>query len=217
MDQNKIDFINLLKTSGALSIKPVRLTSGHSSNWMVNTGKFSTAKLIYELAGHYANTIVDNFSVGDYTKLFGPSYKGTFIVATTAMRLYEKYHGELCEDCGYGGPNIDFDMPFFSDRKEAKCHGEGTGQKMEFLGYGPEEGDKFLILDDVAAHLTTKRKWIEELGEENVAGIVFAVNREDEEDGVKCLEKFQDDFPDVRIAYIVDKTDIEEVLSVQLH
>jgi orotate phosphoribosyltransferase len=103
--------------------------------------------------------------------LLGPSYKGSAIAQAAAIALYE----------GHG-----VDLAFDYDRKEAKTHGEASGQGDMFVTGALVDGARVLIIDDVGTSMATKVDLLDKLTAEqerrgiklDIKGVALAVDRE---------------------------------------
>lgn len=125
---------NVIADAGALKIfpegSPGTLKSGAESYIFYNFGDFCRGRHAYEVARCFAARIVelDLHLRADF--IFGPAYKGIGLAQLISVVLWEEYQ---------------IDLPFCSNRKEAKAHGEGGS----ILGYQPQPGDRGLLIDDV--------------------------------------------------------------------
>ncbi|MCB1819970.1 MAG: orotate phosphoribosyltransferase, partial [Candidatus Competibacteraceae bacterium] len=95
--------------------------------------------------------------------LFGPAYKGIPLVAAVAIALAEKNR----------------DLPWCSNRKEAKDHGEGG-----LIVGAPLQG-RVLIIDDVITAGTAIRETMQILTAHSAtpAGVVIALDRQERGQG----------------------------------
>ncbi|MCB2225675.1 MAG: hypothetical protein KQH53_03275 [Desulfarculaceae bacterium] len=162
----------LLAASGALFFAPeLRLKDGRPTPYFVNLGKINTGRLIMELGRCLAGWIADHDLAGEVEVIVGPSYKGSALAQAAAMCLWQ--------DKG-------LDLAFDYDRKEAKTHGEASGQKAMFVTGALKAGSKILIIDDVGTSMATKVELLEKLDAEGkrlgapfqTAGVLLAVDRE---------------------------------------
>ncbi len=162
----------LLAGSGALFFAPeLRLKDGRPTPYFVNLGKINTGRLILELGRCLAGWIADHGLASEIEVILGPSYKGSALAQAAAMCLWQ--------DEG-------MEKAFDYDRKEAKTHGEASGQKAMFVTGALTPGAKVLVIDDVGTSMATKVELLDKLNAEGqrlgqpfkVAGVLLAVDRE---------------------------------------
>jgi orotate phosphoribosyltransferase len=162
----------LLASSGALFFAPdLRLKDGRPTPYFVNLGKLNTGRMILELGRCLAGWIADHGLAGEVQVLLGPSYKGSALAQAAAVALWQ--------DEG-------MDLAFDYDRKEAKTHGEASGQKAMFVTGALTPGAKVLIIDDVGTSMATKKELLDKLAAEgqrlgrpfDVRGVLLAVDRQ---------------------------------------
>jgi orotate phosphoribosyltransferase len=104
-----------------------KLKSGRLSPYFFNSALFTTGEALRELATAYADRLRNSLTPSKIDVVFGPSYKGTFLVGPIVMLL-----------------STHFRMEYASNRKEAKDHGEGG------IILGASLKDKrVLLVDDV--------------------------------------------------------------------
>jgi orotate phosphoribosyltransferase len=149
------DFIALACRKGVLRFGSFITKAGRQSPYFFNAGLFDDGASFGELCGFYARAIEASGLVCDM--LFGPAYKGTPLVAGTAIRLAERGRS----------------LPFAFNRKEAKDHGEGG----TLIG-APLAG-RVLILDDVISAGTSVRESVNIIRAAGAepAGVVIALDR----------------------------------------
>jgi orotate phosphoribosyltransferase len=128
-------FLDLALRHEVLKFGSFTLKSGRVSPYFFNLGKISTGAALRELAGAYADALLDSGLAFDL--LFGPAYKGIPLAASVACALAERGR----------------DLPFAYNRKEAKDHGEGG-----VLVGGDVKGRRVLIVDDVLTAGTALRE-----------------------------------------------------------
>lgn len=153
-------FFALAIRCGVLKFGMFTLKSGRQSPYFFNAGLFNTGSAAAELAGCYAQAVVD--SKIEYDVLFGPAYKGIPLAATVAAELYNR-HG--------------LDVAYCYNRKEEKDHGEGG----LLVGAKVGKGTRVLILDDVITAGTAVReslKLVNAVGGQ-VVGLVVAIDRKE--------------------------------------
>jgi orotate phosphoribosyltransferase len=162
----------LLAESGALFFRDgLRLKDGRPTPYFVNLGVFRSGRLALELGRCFAGWMAEQGLHRQVDVLLGPSYKGSAIAQATAIALYER-HG--------------VDLAFDYDRKEAKTHGEASGQGNIFVTGALADGARVLLIDDVGTSMTTKAELLDKLEAERarrgikleIKGVVLAVDRE---------------------------------------
>jgi orotate phosphoribosyltransferase len=219
MEQYKGDFIDFLLDAEALKIGRFKLKSGRISPYFINTGDLSDGKSLSELGLYYAAGINDALVSGDlpdFDLVFGPAYKGIPLASTTAISLFRDY-----------GINRGYAF----DRKEAKEHGEGTGeeckepvelkgmdlQKIKIVGRRIQNGMGVLLLDDVLTTGKTKNDAIELL--DNCAtdlkyqGLFISGNRQEVgASGKSAVEEFES-ATGIKVYSVVDLVEIVNHLT----
>ena len=130
MEPYKQEFITFMVQSGVLTFGDFTTKSGRKTPFFINTGNYRTGPQIARLGGFYARAIRENIG-DDFDAIFGPAYKGIPLVVSTAIALANQY---------------DHSVPYCFNRKEAKDHGEGG----TIIGHKPADGDRIVIIDDVA-------------------------------------------------------------------
>lgn len=172
MQDYKIKLAMLLARSGCLFFAPnLTLKDGRPSPYFINLGSLRTGRTSFELGECFAGWISQSPYAGQVDVLVGPSYKGSAIAQASALALYHAYNK---------------DVAFEYDRKEAKTHGEASGQANIFVTGALTNGANLLVLDDVGTSMATKIEILEKLRQEekqkgiklNILGIVLAVDRE---------------------------------------
>src|SRR5690606_8555714 len=151
-------FLELALRVEALRFGEFTLTSGRTSPYFFNAGRFDSGAALATLAGCYADAI-DAAGIG-FDLLFGPAYKG--IPLATAL---------ACEYARRGR-----DLPDAYNRKEPKAHGEGGS----LIG-APLAGRRVLVVDDVITAGTAIREALATIAEGGgtAAGIVIALDRQE--------------------------------------
>lgn len=138
MDIGKKEFIEFMLGAGVLKFGEFITKSGRQTPYFVNTGLYKTGGQISRLGTFYANLIQEK--AGDsYDAMFGPAYKGIPLVVAAADALYREHN---------------VDKPYCFNRKEVKDHGEGGSM----VGYTPQDGDRFVIVEDVITAGTAIRE-----------------------------------------------------------
>lgn len=162
----------LLAQSGALFFRSgLRLKDGRPTPYFANLGVFRSGRLALELGRCFADWLEHTGQAGQVDVLLGPSYKGSAIAQATAIALWQD-HGQ--------------DVLFEYDRKEAKTHGEASGQGNMFVTGALTQGARVLILDDVGTSMATKVELLDKLQAHekaqglklNIMGVALAVDRE---------------------------------------
>lgn len=155
---NRLDFVRFALDQGVLKFGEFKVKSGRLSPYFFNAGLFNTGRTIGRLAQFYANALVA--SGVEFDMLFGPAYKGISLAATTAVALG-------------GYPQLNKDIPFAFNRKEAKDHGEGG-----VLVGAPLLG-KVVIIDDVITAGTSVRESVDIIRQAGAtpAAVLIALDR----------------------------------------
>jgi len=163
---------SLLAVSGALFFAPgLRLKDGRPTPYFVNLGVLRSGRLSLELGRCFADWLAHSGLAKQSPVLLGPSYKGSAIAQAAAIALWQDH-----------GVELEFDY----DRKEAKTHGEASGQGSWFVTGALRPGRPVLIMDDVGTSMATKIELLDKLGAEGrrqgqefaVLGVALAVDRE---------------------------------------
>lgn len=137
---NRLDFVRFALNQGVLKFGQFTVKSGRLSPYFFNAGLFNSGRSIGQLAQFYAQALVD--SGVSFDMLFGPAYKGIPLAATTAVALTNH-------------PDVDRDIPFAFNRKEAKDHGEGG------VLVGTPLTGRVVIIDDVITAGTSVRESVD--------------------------------------------------------
>ncbi|HEX5314172.1 MAG TPA: orotate phosphoribosyltransferase [Gammaproteobacteria bacterium] len=154
----KLAFIEFAQEAGVLRFGRFTLKSGRESPYFFNLGAVATGVGLARLGKFYARALAASGLEPDV--IFGPAYKGIPLAAATAIA----WAGEM--DC---------DLPFAYNRKEAKDHGEGGN-----LVGAPLAG-KVVIVDDVITAGTAVREAIALICNAGArpAGLLIAIDREE--------------------------------------
>jgi len=157
-----------LARSGALFFAPgLKLKDGRPTPYFVNLGRINTGRTGLELAGYLSRMLVEEGLIKDKGVLIGPSYKGSALAALTAAGLWAEF-----------GLEAGFDY----DRKEAKGHGEASGQKTLFVTGALAEASEAVVIDDVATSMATKVELVDKIRAERpdleIRAVVVVVDRE---------------------------------------
>ena len=153
------DLVRLLCDAGALRFGCFTLKSGASSPFFVNLGDVASGAHVAALGGLMAQGLREGFPQAE--SLFGPAYKGIVMASAIAQAASRE---------------LDWDLPFFYDRKEQKTHGEGGS----YIGTLPEPGSVVVIIDDVYSSGGTKLDAVRALRRDfdvDPVGILVAVDR----------------------------------------
>lgn len=170
MEDYKARFAEFLLATGALKFGEFTLKSGRKSPYFINMGQFFEGGTMTSLGEFYADAINSKFKQDEYDIVYGIPYKGITLGAATVMTLRTK-HG--------------IDKPLLFHRKEAKTHGEATGeasQKDVLIGPVIKDGMKILMVDDVVTDGASKRDSMEVLGrfaKLQYKGLLIAVDRQE--------------------------------------
>lgn len=165
------EFARALASSGALFFaRGLRLKDGRPTPYFVNMGLFRTGHLSCRIGSYMAGMIMEQ-GPENLDIIIGPSYKGSALAVSIAQALWTE-HGR--------------DLLFDYDRKEAKTHGEATGQKSLFVTGALHKNARVFIVDDVGTTMGTKHDLIEKIWNESqsrdlnveVTGVGLAVDRE---------------------------------------
>ncbi len=194
MQKYQKEFIEFALKNDVLKFGSFTLKSGRQSPYFFNTGLFNTGAKLARLGDYYAQAIIN--SGIEFDMIYGPAYKGIPLAAATSIAL---------------AVNHDHDVPFCSNRKEVKDHGEGG----MILG-APLEG-KVLIIDDVISAGTSVNESIEvfnSLGAE-LAGVIISLNRQERGKGeLSAIQEIEQQHK-VPVESIVSLVDLIEHLSVK--
>lgn len=149
------EFIAFAVACEAIRFGAFRTKAGRLSPYFFNTGVFADGQRLRALAQFYAKAIVA--SGLPFDMLFGAAYKGIPLVAGTAIALAE----------------LERNVPFCFNRKEAKDHGEGG------LTVGAALAGRVLIVDDVISAGTSVRESIALIRAAGAApcGVVVSLDR----------------------------------------
>ena len=150
-------FIQFSLESGVLKFGSFTTKAGRQSPYFFNAGLFDDGAKLSRLARFYAQALLQ--SDLQFDMIFGPAYKGIPLGAAVAVELARS------------GRNL----PFASNRKEAKDHGEGGS-----LVGAPLKG-RVLIVDDVMSAGTAVREsiaLIEKAGA-TAYGVAVALDRQE--------------------------------------
>lgn len=147
--------------------------AGRQSPYFFNTGLFTDGNAIGRLGRFYAQAILS--AKINFDMLYGPAYKGITLAASTAIAL----------------SNLNRNVPFAFNRKEAKAHGEGG------LTIGAPVSGRVLIVDDVISAGTSVRESINviEAAGATPCGIVVSLDRQERGTGTEsAIQEIEREF-----------------------
>ncbi|MEW6528903.1 MAG: orotate phosphoribosyltransferase [Candidatus Micrarchaeota archaeon] len=156
-------FIEFLVRNSVLKFGDFTLKSGRKSPYFINTGVLNSGVSSYELGVFFAKKIAKIFG-SDFDTIYGPAYKGIPLAVSVSIGLYKKMKM--------------MDKSWLFDRKETKEYAD----KNAFVGDGPRDGQKIIMVDDVFTTGGTKDESIKKLkaaANIDIRGIVIAVDREE--------------------------------------
>ena len=161
----------LAETDALFFANGLQLKDGRPTPYFVNMGVFRTGRLSAMIGSLFARMLVGQGLVEKIDVLVGPSYKGSALAVATAQALWTEHRIELAYDY---------------DRKEAKAHGEATGQASRFVTNALQPKSRIFIIDDVGTSMGTKYDLLKLLKAEDnarglgltIAGVGLAVDRE---------------------------------------
>ena len=131
------DFVKFAVESGVLRFGEFKTKAGRLSPYFFNSALFDDGAKLARLAEFYARRLLA--SGVRFDMLFGPAYKGITLASATAVAL----------------ANLDRNVPFAFNRKEAKAHGEGGTL------VGAALRGRVVIIDDVITDGASKRESVE--------------------------------------------------------
>ena len=194
MQEYQKEFIEFALKNEVLKFGSFTLKSGRQSPYFFNTGLFNTGAKLARLGDYYAQAIIN--SGIEFDMIYGPAYKGIPLAAATSIAL---------------AVNHDRDVPFCSNRKEVKDHGEGG----MILG-APLTG-KVLIIDDVISAGTSVNESIEVFNTmgADLAGVIISLNRQERgKSELSAIQEIEQQH-EVPVESIVSLVDLIEHLSGQ--
>lgn len=151
-----LHFIQYALNIDAIRFGDTELKSRRISPYFVNTGAFDDGDKLNQLTRFYTDTIRE--SAPEFDMLFGPAYKGIALASSIAVRFAANY-----------GRTV----PYASNRKETKDHGEGG----DVLG-APIAG-RVLVVDDALTTADSARQAFEFIRARGATpvGLTVAFNR----------------------------------------
>ena len=172
------NLIELMAKSGVLMFGDFKTKSGRQSPYFVNTGYYKTGEQV-ELVSTYYAALINEKLKGKFDVLFGPAYKGIPLCTLTTAALSRLY-----------GINVGYCF----NRKEAKDHGEGG----IFVGWKPQNGERFLIIEDVISAGTSVREvypLLKAAADVSITDMVISVDRmERGYNGLTASEEMKKEF-----------------------
>lgn len=169
------EFIEFLVRNNVLRFGQFTYKSGRVGPYFMNFGMVYGGRASHELGEFFADAIVGNFGA-DFDTVFGPAYKGIPLAVSAAAGLYTKRRLE---------------KTWLFDRKEAKEHGDRSA----FVGDGPRDGQRLVMVDDVITTGGTKAEALSKLSasaKASVIGLVIAVDREEKGKEKSAISEFED-------------------------
>ena len=194
MQDYQKEFIEFTLENEVLKFGSFTLKSGRQSPYFFNTGLFNSGAKLARLGGYYAKAIID--SGIEFDMIYGPAYKGITLAAATAIAL---------------AVNHDRDVPYCSNRKEAKDHGEGG------MILGAPLAGRVLVIDDVISAGTSVNESIEVFNSmgADLAGVIISLNRQERGKGeLSAIQEIEQQHQ-ISVESIVTLTDLIEHLSDQ--
>jgi orotate phosphoribosyltransferase len=185
------DFITYALECGALKFGEFLLKSGRTSPYFFNTGMFNTGARLSKLGYFYAQALLHSGIKPDI--LYGPAYKGIPLVSATAIAYAQ----------------LDIDVPFAFNRKEAKDHGEGG-----WLVGAPLQG-RVIIVDDVITAGTSVRESVDIIKNARAtpAGVLIALDRQEKgQNNISAVQEVRDSF-EMPVIAIVTLENIVDYLT----
>lgn len=168
-------FIEFLVKNGVLKFGDFTLKSGRKSPYFLNLGAINSGRSSYELGLFFAQKIAKTLGT-EFDTVYGPAYKGIPLAITVSTGLFKK---------------MKLEKTWLFDRKEVKEHGD----KSAFVGDGPREGQKLVMVDDVMTTGGTKEEAIAKLkaaANIEMKGIFIAVDREEKGKEKNAIKEFEE-------------------------
>ena len=154
------------------------LKSGRTSPYFFDAGRFVTGESLGVLLLAYADALYPILYKDHLPVLFGPAYKGTFLVSALALTIWQEYS---------------MNIAFASNRKEIKNHGEGG----VMIG-APLNNREVWIVDDVISDGMSKREAARIISAQGgtLAGCVVAFDRQERgvETHLSAAQQFEQEY-----------------------
>lgn len=186
------EFIQYALDCGVLKFGEFQLKSGRISPYFFNTGLFNTGARLGKLGQFYAQALIESNVQVDM--LYGPAYKGIPLVSTVSIAYSQ----------------LQQDIPYAFNRKEAKDHGEGG------LIVGTPLQGKILMVDDVISAGTSVRESVKIINQMNAtpAGVLIAVDRQEKGKNDKSAVQEVSELYKIPVISIICLTQIIEFLEL---
>ncbi|MDD5337450.1 MAG: orotate phosphoribosyltransferase [Candidatus ainarchaeum sp.] len=168
-------FIEFLVRNEVLRFGDFTTKSGRKTPYFINMGMINSGKSSYELGVFFAQKI-SKILGDDFDTVYGPAYKGIPLAVSVSIGLYRK---------------LKLERSWLFDRKEVKEHGD----KSAFVGDGPREGQRLVMVDDVMTTGGTKEEAIAKLkaaANVQLKGIFIGVDREEKGKEKNAIKEFEE-------------------------
>ncbi|MFA5077194.1 MAG: orotate phosphoribosyltransferase [Candidatus Micrarchaeia archaeon] len=168
-------FIEFLVKNDVLKFGDFTLKSGRKSPYFINMGMLNSGKTSYELGVFFAQKMKKELG-DDFDTVYGPAYKGIPLAVSVSIGMHKK---------------LKMEKTWLFDRKEMKEHGD----KSAFVGDGPRELQKLVMVDDVMTTGGTKEEAIAKLksaANVQLKGIFIAVDREEKGKEKNAIKEFEE-------------------------
>lgn len=168
-------FIVYLVQNKVLKFGDFTTKSGRKSPYFISTGMLNSGKSSYGLGVFFAQKIAKIYG-NEIDTIYGPAYKGIPLAVSVSIGLYKKFK---------------IDKTWLFDRKEAKEYADESA----FVGDGPRDGQKIIMVDDVFTTGGTKDESIKKLkaaANIDIRGVVIAVDREEKGIEKNAIKEFEE-------------------------
>jgi orotate phosphoribosyltransferase len=192
MREYQLTFIDLALARQALKFGRFTLKSGRESPYFFNAGLFSDGAAAAQVGRCYAAAI-DESGIG-FDMIFGPAYKGIALATATAVALATDFARSV---------------PYASNRKEAKEHGEGG------MIVGSALQGRVLIIDDVITAGTAIRESLEIIRAAGAkpVGVALALDRQERGQGPLSAVQEIEAQHGLKCVSVITLADLIEALS----